>query len=200
MEQNFRSENVACLILSGGLSQRMKSPKALLRYSESENFLEHLIHVYHEAGIQEVVVVMNASIDTADLDTGFNKTTLIKNNFPDRGRLFSLQLGLAAAANADYCFIQNIDNPFVTVELIRQLKGSAARAEYVTPVFNGKGGHPILISSPVIKEIMKEKNYEKTLREVLTDFSRYRMKTDDERIHWNTNSPADYDQYFFADA
>ncbi|MBL0126460.1 MAG: nucleotidyltransferase family protein [Flavobacteriales bacterium] len=58
---------------------------------------------------------------------------IICNPDPDLGRAHSLRLGLAALPSVRYCFVQNIDNPFVDPELIGALYAAREQAPYVTP-------------------------------------------------------------------
>ena len=102
------NEKTVCVILSGGASSRMKMHKALLKVSEEKNFLQHIVDVYQKAGIDKIFVVKNSNIDITEMGIDTACVTVIDNFYPDKGRIFSLQLGLNKAQNADYCFIQNI--------------------------------------------------------------------------------------------
>ena len=175
----------------------MQTHKALLPFSENENFLQHIIKVYQDAGIQKVVVVRNADIFLeGPASSATPALVIVDNHFPERGRLYSIQLGLSCAPGAQYCFIHNIDNPFITGELICSLYDARAQADYVSPEYNSKGGHPILISARIIRNISRIKSYKDTLHEVLGMFARYKLPTSDENCLVNINFPSDYERYF----
>ncbi len=189
-------DKMICMILSGGLSSRMHTHKALLPFSANQNFLQHIIEAYQNAGINKIIVIKNKEIDLPGMELDKNGYLLVNNSYPEKGRLFSIQLGISAAPDADYCFIQNIDNPFVTKELIEQLAAHKLTAGFVSPDYNGKGGHPVLLSSAILKRIEGITDYGITLREVLSEFPRYKFLTDDERCTRNFNTKEEYEQYF----
>jgi molybdenum cofactor cytidylyltransferase len=196
MNTTSLSEKTVSIILSGGMSTRMNTHKALLRFSDSENFLQHIINVYKRAGVAKIIVVKNHHINIGREDQIYNGAEIVENHYPDKGRLYSIQLGLSKANGADYCFIQNIDNPFVTSALLKNLYNSRSRGEFITPQFQGEGGHPVLISAPIINEIMAPGNTGSTLREVLTHYNRYRLNTDDKSCLLNINYYTEYEDIF----
>ena len=191
-----RFENTICIILSGGLSTRMHTHKALLRFSENENFLQHIVNVYQRAGINKIIVVKNSDIEITKEGFAGQDVTVVENYSPEKGRLFSIQLGLAAAPGVQYCFIQNIDNPFVTEQLVSVLYDVRDFADYITPEVHNKGGHPVLISARVIKKISLLTAYRNTLSEILGMFNRYKLQTDDANCLLNINYRSDYEKYF----
>ncbi len=193
-----RNDVTKCIILSGGSSSRMKSPKALLRFSDCRNFLQQIIGEYQKAGIEQIVVVRNSNIKFTGINAIDSNICVVENNDPQRGRLFSIQLGLKAAFLSDYCFIQNIDNPFVTSELIRSLYKLRTRAEYIAPEFEAAGGHPVLLSGPAIKEILSLTDYTSTLKDILKHYSRHRLITTDADCIKNINDPSDYEKHILS--
>ena len=186
----------ACVILSGGFSKRMNTHKALLGYDASESFLQHLITVYKEIGIKTIIVVVNSDIRVDEIENCSSDVLFIKNEMPEIGRLYSLQLGLRQLFDMDYCFIQNVDSPFVNHVLITNLHKKRTEADYITPVYDSKGGHPILISGGVVETILKENNYDVSLKDLLVGFTRYKVATDDECCLVNINTPEEYEKWF----
>jgi CTP:molybdopterin cytidylyltransferase MocA len=188
------SIEVACIILSGGLSSRMKRHKALLPFSKDENFLQHIINVYQNAGVQKIIVVKNSDIDLSKYQV-HDSISILENPFPGKGRLYSIQLGVSKATTAKYLFIQNIDNPFVNEALIESLLKARRQSDYITPIHNNRGGHPILISNNIIKKIRSLTKYDMTLREVLNDFKRHIVAAEDDTCLVNINEAIDYETF-----
>ncbi|MCX6290336.1 MAG: NTP transferase domain-containing protein [Bacteroidetes bacterium] len=188
-------EKTACIILSAGLSTRMGTHKALLPFSSGENFLQHIIKVYREAWVKKIAVVINPDINTAIID-GMDETVVVKNYSQQRGRLYSLYLGLKCFPGSDYFYVQNIDNPFVTAPLIHQLHESRMKADYITPVTNGHGGHPILVSSTVAQQILSLPSFDQSLRQILENHSRCRLPVEDGKVMADVNTPEEYETYF----
>ncbi|MBL0310134.1 MAG: nucleotidyltransferase family protein [Bacteroidetes bacterium] len=177
----------------------MGSQKADLRFAENESFLQHLIRVYQKAGIQKIIVVLHPAIELNFLKGEIKDITWLTNLFPEFGKMYSLKMGLAQNRNADFCFLQNIDNPFTSIRLIKQLVEARTKADYAVPIFNGEGGHPILLSSVIIKHILQIEGNDRKLNEVLTTFNRINVETGDRRILVNINTPSDYAKFFIKD-
>ena len=62
------------------------------------------------------------------------------------------------------------------------------------PVYLSKGGHPVLISSEIIRYI-KETEDIANLRNLLNRFERREVKVDRTDVLVNINTPEDYDLY-----
>ena len=193
MEQ---TDKIICVILSAGKSERMKSHKALLPFSDDENFLQHIIEVYRKSQVDEIVVVANPSIADNIHAEDYKEITFVSNPFPERGRIYSLKQGLNASPEAHYCFVQNIDNPFITPGVILKLFESRKDGDYITPVYQGRGGHPALLSAKVIRYILNQENGDFKLNEILKKFKRINVEVNDEKILSNINSVEDYEKYF----
>ncbi len=188
----------ACIILSGGVSSRMKMHKALLRFNENETFLEHILHIYQQAGIEKIVVVKFAGIETKLLKENFPDVLFIENHQPEKGKLHSLRLGLQTIHHQQYCFIQTIDNPLVNAALLNQLYKSRHKAHYISPAWGGKGGHPILISAPVMEHFRHPLPDDRNLHDELQRFSRERVETNTSDCLANINTVADYDAFIHS--
>lgn len=183
------------IILAGGKSSRMGSPKPFLGV-EGKTFVEKLIATYQNAGVSLITVVLNRNdirpIYRLVLDRIKHKAQIVVNENEVEGRLHSIKLGLKSFRKMDFCFIQNIDNPFTSVTLLEGLYRNRKRDEYVVPLYKGKGGHPILLSEKIMKEIQAMENQETSLRAILSSFKRNEYAIDDPSILLNINTPEDY--------
>lgn len=192
-------ENVSVIILSAGFSSRMKQAKFSLIYDKQKIFLEKIIDEYLNFGCKEIVVVMNKEgIKLKEkLQLIFPKNVkFIQNNHPEYERFYSLQLGIKSSGNCENIFIQSIDNPFVTQNLLSLLIQNKNDADYIIPSYNNKGGHPILISKKIINSIKKEDNYNIILKDFLRNFTKFHVKTNDEKILLNINTMDIYNDLF----
>ena len=130
---NTQLSDCGIIILAAGKSGRMGRPKFLLEHVSGETFLHRLITVYQRAGINEMVVVVN-SIDFENQLEYFStlpeRVKIIQNPTPEKGRLLSIQLGAGALSGNIPCFIHNIDNPFVEITLLEQLRRSLEESGY----------------------------------------------------------------------
>lgn len=184
----------AVVILAAGHSERMEKPKHSLRFSEDKSFLEHIVNVYQKYSVSSIILVVNEFYKNTVLDLDAPLKTVINLN-PEFGRFHSIQLGLAKTANASV-FIQNVDNPFVNPGLLMGLQDSLNDHDFVVPVFEGRGGHPILLSQQTAEAVVKDYNTENRFNEILKSFNRKDFLVYDPYVTVNINTVEDYKQYF----
>ncbi|MCZ2357545.1 MAG: nucleotidyltransferase family protein [Bacteroidia bacterium] len=186
----------AAIILAGGKSERMQKPKPFLPFDAKTTFLEHLIELYKELPVTQIVVVLNKSYHNLIPDNFlFEDITFIFNEDPDLGRLHSVKLGIQTIVSAQATFIQNIDNPLVAKESLNLLMQHLPQEGYLIPVCDNLHGHPILISQELFPKILLSPN-SKTLRDVLFTEKKYFVNVPDKGILININTPEDYQKYF----
>ena len=187
------------VILAAGRSGRMGEPKFALRFNDEKIFLEEIVGQYLAFGCKEIVVVMNGDgkklFDKLNLRLpGIAK--IVINRHPEYERFYSLKTGLNSLANSNYIFIHNIDNPFVDKNVLKLLFNTINDADYCTPIFNNRGGHPVLLSNNVVKEILKEDDIEVNLRDFLKQYRGKRIEVLSDMILVNINTPEEYEKFF----
>jgi molybdenum cofactor cytidylyltransferase len=180
---------ISVLLLAAGNSERMGRYKASLPYGNGLTFAGQLVTVYIQAGCNSIIMVVNNSVNPAIPDPG--KVEFVLNEHVEKGRSWSILLGLQRVPCGHSCFIQNIDNPYADPVLLRQMCEAIRPERYIVPVFGGRGGHPILLGSTVVDELRKRNNI-RDLRETLKEFVRFEVLSSNERIHLNINTPEDY--------
>jgi len=186
------------IILAAGLSERMGRSKAFLKWDKHTTFLKKIIQEYSSFGSGKVIVVVNQngySQILSDFPAISEYSNIIINPNPEKGRMGSIKLGIKELPANSACYIQNIDNPFVTGEVLNAMNNLIKPDAYVVPTYAEKGGHPVLVSSEIIKEISLIENPDYDLRKILNNFKRIEVKTNDERILVNINTLSDYQKY-----
>lgn len=148
-------EKIAGVILSGGASRRMGTPKALLEF-QGETFLDRLIRVLAPVS-NPIVVVVGQHADR--IQSGIARAGEVRwavNPDPERGMLSSLQCGLALVpADAAAAMFLPVDHPNMEPETIQRLAERFRRRAPVTvPTYRGEHGHPVCISRAVIDELL----------------------------------------------
>jgi molybdenum cofactor cytidylyltransferase len=146
------------VVLAAGAGTRMGRPKALLPTgTDSETFLARIVTTLHEAGLDDVVVVV-APGDAADpvrqaLATLPVLARVVANPHPERGQLSSLLVGLAAIDHPGVraMLVTLVDVPFVTPVTVRTLIDAYHRshAPVVRPARGGRHGHPVIFDRAV---------------------------------------------------
>lgn len=188
------ADQPAVIILAAGMSERMGKQKYHLYFSEEETFLDHIIHVYRRFVVSELVLVVNESVDLEAFQD--NETiNIVVNNKMEYGRFYSVQLGLKELKNR-YVFIQNIDNPFVNTGLLMSLQKGIGLADFAVPVYERKGGHPVLLSPDVIEPMVNSFKSTSHFNDVLKSFNRQDVFVNDPYIGVNINTSEDYQKYF----
>ncbi len=148
---------IAAVILSGGSSSRMGSPKALLPY-QGRLFLEHLLEVtkHPKIGVRRVVLGAHAELITRAVKLPPDE--IVINEDWEKGQLSSLQLAMRTLpAGTDGLLMCLIDHPLISAALVDELIEAfyGSRAPIVLPVFEGRRGHPVLFSAAVYEELEK---------------------------------------------
>ncbi len=184
------NHNYSVIILAGGNSTRMGFPKPWL-IKGNTTFLSAIIDSYKRFGIKNIVVVLNKKFASPEWEIELNdvkkNATLILNSTPQKGRLYSLSLGVKAI-KSDFALIHNVDNPFVDDTVLETL--ISHKIDGITiPSFKGKGGHPVIISPSIQKEIVGNYQRYETLKEVFANFPKKRIEVKNDAILKNINTP-----------
>ncbi len=192
-QRNIRDCSV--IILAAGKSSRMGSQKFALKFDDTHIFLEQIIKQYKSFGCQEIIVILNNEgvvFVKENLPQLSNDIVIVKNNHLEWERFYSIKLGIKNLTNTHPVFIHNVDNPFVSQEVLKQLFINHTPNEFIVPVFEGRGGHPILLSNEISQAIITENKHELILSDFLKRYTKKRIAVDDKRILVNINTEEKY--------
>lgn len=192
---SYIKNKISTIILAGGHSSRMNYPKAWLMYNNEVTFLESIINIYIKIGIKPIVVLNEVFTNNQwrpFLERILEKAMVIKNYHPEKGRLYSLALGLSELKKEEAIFIHNIDQPFIELEILNELLNSFKSNGITLPSINGKNGHPVLIGKPVIDEIKNHYSEYQTLRDVWKNFPKKRVEVISNHLLTNINTKEEY--------
>jgi molybdenum cofactor cytidylyltransferase len=172
---------IGSIILSGGRSSRMGTPKALIKIKDL-TFLEIIINKHHEAGIKIPVVLISDFLEAEVSKLGLSDIDIIVCSPPEKTSLDSLKRGIRHLDHDLKGFIVHpIDFPLPSIETIKMLIAGFFESgkAIVKPVYDGKGGHPIISSTSLIGEIMdatEDSGLRQVVRKDKTGYYHYRRK------------------------
>ncbi len=196
-----RQNNVCAVIPTAGKSSRMKSFKPLLSFDKDRTFIEKIIDEFFEFGCSEIVVVVNEELYNNELGKSLSKieskVVVIINDKLEFERFYSIKLGLKKLKTKEYCFIHNCDNPFINQEIISTVFENKISDGYVSPTFNNQGGHPILISEPIINKIIQSTENDSNFKDIINLFHCKKVNINSKDILANINTESEYQKINF---
>jgi len=186
------------VILAAGMSERMKEMKVFLPYNANTTFIEKILASYSDWGCREIVVVTNP-----EAFQRMNQTKAVSSSIKivitDQvafERFYSVKLGLQAIIRSSFCFIQNVDNPFIDGSILDLIYQSRSDKKYVSPVYENKGGHPVLLNSKNINQIRNWPVNSANFKEVLRTMECTKIEMKNDRVLININSQKEYRTFF----
>ena len=148
---------LAAVILSGGSSSRMGSPKALLPY-QGRPFLEHLLDVAAHPKIGVRRVVLGAHAEPIAKEVHLSGDEIVINDEWEKGQLSSIQAAIRSLpTGTDGMLLCLIDHPLISTALVGELIDEfyAKRARIVLPVYEERRGHPVIFAAALYDELLR---------------------------------------------
>jgi molybdenum cofactor cytidylyltransferase len=149
------------VVLAGGDSTRMGSPKAILTAPGGLSFVSRIVTTLHHAGVTDVVVVTGrhheAIVDVIARSALPMTPRILRNIDPSRGQLSSLLVAMDAVVteSTDGLLVTLVDVPLVDVETVKTVIAAwrRTRAPIVRPAIGDEHGHPVIFDRVLFDEI-----------------------------------------------
>ena len=167
------------VVPAAGSAERFGGKK-LLAQIDGEPLLDRTIAALLDGGVHQVIVVV--APDAEDLTRDVNAFTdarvwPVVNPDPSRGMFSSLQAGMAEA-EGDALVVLPADMPFVQAGTIRALlEAFGWKSAIVSPRFNGKRGHPVILP-PALRDEIRAADPLLTLHDILKRHPEDRVDVD----------------------
>jgi putative nucleotidyltransferase with HDIG domain len=185
------------IVLAAGYSSRMGEFKPLLPLGET-TVLERIITLFQDAGVSDIrVVVGYRSEDLLPLLRKMEVSCIVNEDF-EAGMFSSVVAGVKGLQKSvDLFFILPVDIPLIRPWTIRLLFQAyqQKKGKIIHPCFQGKQGHPPLISAS-LKDQITYWNGHDGLRGALAQFQAdaIQIEVPDENILFDINTQDDYQQ------
>lgn len=151
------------IILAGGASRRMGSPKALLADDRGRPFVGRVVGSMLSAGLESVVVVSGddheaivAALSAEDLPAA---PRIVRNPEPARGQLSSLWTAMdeVCLPDTEAIVVTLVDVPMVLPSTIRAVIEAwrRSRAPIVRPAVGPRRGHPVVFDRALFDELRR---------------------------------------------
>jgi molybdenum cofactor cytidylyltransferase len=151
------------IILAGGDSTRMGSPKATLAMPDGRTFVTRIVRTLREAGVTDLVIVTgrhhDAVVDTIAQQRFTITPRIVRNPDPSRGQLSSLLVGMDAVVtrSTEGVLMTLVDVPLIRVSTVTAVIAAwhDARAPIVRPAIGDRHGHPVIFDRAVLDELRR---------------------------------------------
>ncbi|KRM97641.1 NTP transferase domain-containing protein [Loigolactobacillus rennini] len=139
------------VIMASGYSRRMGHNKLFLQY-HGRTFLMHTLDLVHQAAFNQIILVIKPEdYQNCDLPSSVE---VILNSTSYLGQSVSVRLG-TQSVTSDSCLYLPIDQPKLSVKLLKQMQQLAAPDRIVFPSFQGQARAPVCFGSQFFSELMQ---------------------------------------------
>jgi len=196
-------DNFIGIILAGGNSSRMGSPKGLLKINNTPLLIEH-INALRSIQPKHIIVVTGGQHEVyesilSDIISLRRDISIIKNHNYKFGQFSSIQTGIQEAATHGRCslLITSIDKMPSTTSTLSALVNhqiSNNKLKAAIPRFNNTNGHPIVLSPEFASEVLLKSPSDRLdhiIKSLPPEHISF-LDSDDSTVIQNINTPEDF--------
>ena len=189
--------NIAAILLAAGESTRMGQLKALLPW-QGLPLVEYQVSNLRDSGVTRLIVVVGHRKE--DLEPYLAERPGLETIFnPDymQGKSTSLKAGLRALVDLPDVgiLILNVDQPRSSDVISRVTAEHAKTSCLITiPCYNGRGGHPVVLSPSLMPELLEISEDSMGLKSVVRrhEHEVHCPELDTPEVLLDLNTPDDY--------
>ena len=176
------------IVLAAGLSSRTGRYKMALRLGEKA-VIQHSVESMYEMVRRVLVVVGWKAERIRELLADYANVEIVMNEDFRSGMFSSIQAGIARVQASSF-FLLPGDHPLVDADVYREML--TVSGDIVIPTFGGRRGHPVLMASHLIPEILDQPSGS-TLRDFIRRKGCTTVAVEDEGILLDIDTLSDYD-------
>ena len=186
---------ISAILLAAGESTRMGRLKALLPW-QGATLIEYQVGSLLDAGVSQLVVVVGHRGDEVGAPIASRAgITTVENPDYRQGKTTSIKAGLRAISpDAAAVLVLAVDQPRPPDVLRIVIEAHLARSPLITsPVYGGRGGHPMIFDVELLPELAAITEESEGLREVTRRHASdiYKLELDDPVVRVDVNTPED---------
>jgi len=148
----MKSEKIEGVVLSAGKSTRMGKFKMTLPLGD-KSIIQHSVESMYDVCDRIIVVTGYEAEQIHNALKNYDKIELVNNPDYERGMFSSVKVGISRVKGARF-FLLPGDCPSIPSYVY--LKMIKIEDKIVVPAYRGKNGHPVLIDSELIPQILNE--------------------------------------------
>jgi len=154
---------LAAIILAAGVSSRMGNFKPMLQV-DGKTMIRRVVDSMAAAGADPIVVVTGYHHEILEQHLAETGAFFVHNErYYSTQMLDSLLLGTGALpADTERVLISPADIPLIKPETVQALL--RAEGDFVRPMFEGKAGHPVVMTPEALRRIREQQNHPDGLR------------------------------------
>lgn len=186
------------IILSGGQSQRMNYPKAMLIWGD-DILINYQIKSLLSAGCDEVIVVTGKDHEIISKNM-IKKANLklVYNASYEKGKTTSIKSGLAKISNSsNTIIIMAVDQPrpaSIIEKIIEYHNNNHFDITY--PIYKKRGGHPLIFAKKMLPELLSISEKKQGIREIFNNhnFTHGKLDLSNMIVRIDINTLKDYEK------
>ena len=142
------------IIVTTGKTSGKNEPQPLLKIG-SITAVKRIVLTFQQVGISPIVVITGYEAEAIDHDLADYGVVFLRNQQYENSQMFdSAKIGLDYLQNkCDQVIFNPVNTPMFSPETIRRMMESGQKL--LSPSYQGKAGHPLLVSCELIPEILK---------------------------------------------
>lgn len=144
------------IIVAAGKSSRRGETNPLLKIG-AISIVKRIVLTFQQVGISPIVVITGHKAEELEHDLADYGVIFLRNEQYEHSQMFdSARIGLEFLLNkCEQVIFNPVNVPMFTPETLRRMMDSGAKL--VSPSYQGKAGHPLLISAELIPRLLAYK-------------------------------------------
>ncbi len=181
--------NIETVVVAAGLSRRVGKWKPSLPFG-NKTLIESTISPFLEFSERIIVVGGYNFKKLKEILRPYQNVDVVFNPYFDRDMFLSVKIGASCVKQERFFFTPG-DYPLISSETLKAMLD--AGAEVAIPTYKGRKGHPVLISSLLIPQLLEEPDGS-SLKKFLSRVDVKLVEVDDEGIRLDFDTWEDYEK------